>query len=310
MKKQEKLERYTRMYMEQNKNMSREEALEKAKTLIPYKQNNYLSIQDLKIKYDYPNMDGEYPDWLTPEQHYKVCKKVVTQKFKYDKFKWLYDEPQELMSELYIYTRVRLNKIHSLQQLELSMVNRCKNLLREAAKNTTQKRNEFEEGVPNEQYWERLNGQTYIAMSINEESFKEDDLPQEKETMMENKKSAEDNNEWLIKDTILSIKSEKERNILITVGYLKAGMDCLEEEFRDILKHNTVEQNKELYKIMLGIFTTSELDIQKELGNITGRQMRKLRETNNIKLEDILNVFTYNEPVENFQNFVGQLLVN
>lgn len=137
MKKQEKLEHYVQEFIKLGK--GKEEALIEAEKLIPYGQEDYLTLQQLKIKFNYPDMDGEYPEWLTADEHYKICRDVAKSQYDYSKFGWFCNK-NELISKLYIWSRIRLNKFNSINHLKVGLFNACKNILRDEITKETKKR--------------------------------------------------------------------------------------------------------------------------------------------------------------------------
>lgn len=225
MKKQEKVEEL----------MSRGVTEEEAWKLVEYGQDDYLTIEELKIKYNNPNMCNGYPDWLTETEHLKMCYKTVSDYYKPLHLNLFYT-PEELAHELYIYTKIKLNHFNSHQHLKVGMINRCRNLYRANNRRTTLQDTSDKVDETNTYKTKKRNKYilSYDALIENERSSTSE---YEKSTTFESTltKPNTNANKSEVLMTIREIKNKKIRNLLIVCAYILTDMYELKDDFNKVI---------------------------------------------------------------------------
>lgn len=282
MKKQEKIAKYVAMGLTQ----------EQAERLITYGQDDYLSLKELSIKYDNPKLlTGEYPHWLTPEDHYKMCQKVAVEKYDFKKFKG-FMEKEDLVIDLYIWSYIRLFKFKNVQVLKVALNNRVKNLLRDYITKETKKvktQDATKEQLKEFENFSRINGDSYIigsldnTLSVDEDSTYESIIPMDDEYNKSRLETVE---------TIRTLKNKQVRQILIICGYLLADLDELSDDFRDVLQNCSPKVRDNLKKLC-SIQLQYEQD---EMNNVKIKDRK--RRIKQITVTDIVKAFDLQEQLQ------------
>ena len=209
MKKCEKLDLY----------MSKGLTAEQAENLIKYNNDDFLSLDELRIKYNNPNLGKEYPEWLTPESHIKMCFKTAKDEYAPEKFGKV-EDAQDLAVRLYIWSLIRLNKFNSHSHLKVAMVRICKNFIRQHVKRT--------------KYW-GMSLDTPVNFKDSKIGTYEDFNGKEDKNFLVIENSEEDILEITeILNTIKSIKQKPIRDLLIVVGYLVAEIDAFYIDYKEL----------------------------------------------------------------------------
>lgn len=284
MKKQEKIAKY----------MAQGLTKEQAERLIPYGQNDYLTLEELAVKYNNPNLlTGEYPDWLTPEEHFRLCCVVAATKYEAKKFKWFYMSREDLEMDLYIYTVIRLPKIKNYAMLKTALCNRVKNILRDNVKKETfcvKTEDATEEQLQQFKFYNRINGDTYIAGSL--DNYIVDEYTGEFSNLIQS-----DNNSVHSKvetvEIIRSIKNKQVRQILIVCGYLLADLDELYIDYRQVLQSCSKRVKQNLHKLckkqlMYEDYKCGKIELEDD--------MKKLQQ---VTITDIIAAFDLKEQLSN-----------
>lgn len=228
MRKQEKLEMYV------SKGLTKEEAEE----LIAYNCEEILSIEQLRVKFNYPEMGKGYPNWITPEEHMKICFKTAKEQYSTEKFGELGTETvQDLAVKLYIYSAIRLNKISSPANLKTALINICKNYKRQNAKRKKMWSESLDTPVP-------------TKLTSTEEQFTKYDFLSTNEDVTDSEKE--------VVDCIRSIKNKEVRDVLVIAGYLLANINGLYTDYRYVLDtcNETIKQN--LLQLAESVFSNEE----------------------------------------------------
>lgn len=105
-------------------NLSKEEALRIATT-----DNILLSIKELRYKYDNMNIGKSYPEWLTPEEHLRMCYATIWKKYNSDFF-W-HNDCDDIAYDLFVYTSIHLHNYKDKYQLNGLLLCRLKNIIRD-----------------------------------------------------------------------------------------------------------------------------------------------------------------------------------
>lgn len=288
MKKNEKLAKY----------MAQGLTMEQAERLITYNQNDYLSLEELAIKYDNPHLlTGEYPDWITPEEHYKVCQSVA--KSQYDPLKFTYSgmDKEDLEMELYIWSTIRLFKFKNVLALRTGMINRIKNLLRQATKKEVEcipYNKATDEQKKASEKFDRVNGDPYTVGSLN----KEIQLNDKSTGTFEDVIGTNDTNliEADLINNIKQIKNKQVREIVIIAGYILGDLDILEKEFKQIVNSCSEQVRNNLKELCLKQLNYMDFKFKKQTGEIPKTRSRK-NDLKSITIQDIIIAMEYNEEL-------------
>lgn len=239
MRKQEKIAHYM------SKGLSREEA----EKLIPYGQEDYLTIEQLRIKFDNPDLGKKYPEWIQKEDHMKMCFKTAKDVWNVRDFGW-FCSPEELATKLYIWSSIRLNKFNSYAHLKTGLMNCVKNILRDEVTKETMKikdqyltESELKERYSTEWNKKRFDDGTYISSSLDQCAFMEHDSDG-RETLHSRIPDSTESQEELrsVVNQIRSIRNKQVKQFLIIGGFLLANINELEQDFKQII--NSVETSK------------------------------------------------------------------
>lgn len=316
MKKQEKIAKY----------MAKGLTKEQAEKLIPYGQNDYLTLEELAVKYDNPSLlSGEYPDWLTPEDHFRLCCVVAATKYDTKKFKWFYMSKEDLEIDLFIYTTIRLPKIKNYAMLKTALCNRVKNILRDNIQKETicvKEENATDEQLNQYKYFDRINGDKYIIGSL--DNYIVDENTGEFSDLVQSDYDESMATKLETIETIRNIKNKQVRQILVVCGYLLSDLDELYVDYRQVLQQCSKRVKQNLHKLCekqlmyedykVGKYKTTDtrrmrpitiadivaaFDLKEQLSNIC-------TDTTNInKLESVTKTFNKNKS----QNSLKQKLI-
>ena len=175
-------------------------------TRIATTDNEILTLDDLRYKYDDVCIGKDYPDWITPEEHLKMCYAVVWSR--YNKGFFWYNSCDDVAHDLFVYSLLHINKYSNKFQLNGLLLCRLKNLIRDYARTFN----------------------SHIMMSDLEGEY-EDDICSNKSPMSMCAYIRDDKDMAELVDTVLSIRNEKIKGILILCGYFVADI----QEFLPLL---------------------------------------------------------------------------
>lgn len=232
-----------------SKGLSREEA----EKLIPYGQEDYLTIEQLRIKFDNPDLGKKYPEWLQKEDHMKMCFKTAKDVWNSRDFGW-FCTPEELATKLYIWSSIRLNKFNSYPHLKTGLMNATKNILRDEVTKETMKikdeyltEEEFKERHSTTWNKKRYDDGTYISSSLDQCAFMEhnSDGRETLHSRIPDSIEAEEEQRSVI-NQIRSIRNKQVKQFLIVGGFLLANISELEVDFQDIINNSDVDTAKGL----------------------------------------------------------------
>lgn len=183
--------------------LDEKEALRIAKT-----DNILLSIEELRYKYDDMRIGTGYPDWITPEEHIKMCYATVWNKYYgSEKLSKNFYCCEDLVSDLYLYTLTRLHSYKGKLQLNGLLLCRLKNMVRDK----TQEANCFCESYD----WELDNvGFSHSGEKYNKYS----------KCLKYNYISTNTPDIVILLSTIASIKNDKVKGVLLLCGYFIANI--------------------------------------------------------------------------------------
>lgn len=247
---------------------------EKEATEIVKEDDMVLSVDDLRKKYDNPDLGKNYPEWLTPIDHYKICCATVRQMYNGNFAKIC--TPEELASNLYIMTSIKLNTYKNHKHLKAAIVTSAMRICRDSMRR--------------QKYW---SGQS-LDSKVNEESS---------QTIYEKvvaKDTEQEERDCL--NAVMSIKNREVREILILTGYIVGGINMFREEFINILTNSDLVDKNKLLEL---------LDKQAENDKIDRKKLDdksyKAKKTR-ITLKSILNVFNTELDLKSARLEIGEYL--
>lgn len=229
---------------------------EEAEKLIPYGQEDYLTIDELRIKFDYPEMGKSYPQWLEKEDHLKMCFKTAKETWNVRDFGW-FCTPDELATKLFIWSSIRLNKFNSYPHLKAGLRNCVKNILRDEVTRETMKikdsyLSDEELQIRNSTRWnkKRFDSGSYISTSLDQCLYNEY-ITEGEETLHTKIASSTEEQEELrsVINQIRSIKNKQVKQFLIVGGFLLANINELESDFNSVVEESTYEVKTQLINL-------------------------------------------------------------
>lgn len=199
-----------------------------------------LDINELRLKYDNPDMGKKYPDWLTPEEHLKMCYKTAGESF--NQMWSTICTVEELASMMFIQSSVKLNTYNSFKHLKVGLVKIGMTIFR-----NTMRRNA---------YWTSYSLDDYVPQSKSDQSNKSTYLSLMKTTSM-----AQQNREFVME--IMSIKNPEVRELLIVCGYIVANISELQTAFYDVIKNSKRIDLEKLQKVLDQLHKNDEINQQR-----------------------------------------------
>lgn len=202
-------------------NLSREEATKIATT-----DNILLSINELRYKYDNMEIGKNYPDWITPEEHLKMCYATVWKKFNKDYF-W-FNDCNDVAYDLFVYSSIHLHNYTDKYQLNGLLLCRLKNLVRDYSREqdcysqTYDWEDEVDEENKNTNY-----SKAYQCNAIS--TFTSDTFE--------------------LTSTINSIKNEKIKGILLVSGYFLANIQEFLDPLIDFYNNSSDIIKRKIYEV-------------------------------------------------------------
>ena len=187
-----------------------------------------LNVEDLRYKYDNPNLGKEYPKWLDKNIHINMCYKVAFTYFQKRVYDCIIYDAEDVAIELYIWSLIRLSSWDSYALLKCALVCRCKTMTRDIIEEMKYQKNiiSTEEKFSNE----------YIFNTV------------EHDYLVSNK-NVFDDLEFI--DTIKSIKDWKTQSILVFIGYFILDLDILFDMVVDIYVKSPSNVKNKIYDICM-----------------------------------------------------------
>lgn len=262
--KSQKIELYSKKY-----NIPEEEV-----NRILSEHEDLLTIDELKIKYDNPNI-GKLPEWLTEESLELIIWKTIHQYWSpvFDNH-WT---KEELYMEHQEYIRKKIGLFQNHNHIKGALVNRMITLAQEQTK-----RNKYFIGSLDEQLEpENNNGvcrYKYEAVASN--------------------KSSED---MLFINSIRELKNKQVKNLLIVTGYLLCDIDELRKDYLDVLRSSDPDICNSV-KLLAETIQNNEIIKQDRLDNkVTKGRCR------NISIKDIIKALKLNITLDGKQKVENTL---
>lgn len=235
-----------------------------------------LSIEDLRMKYDNPDLGKNYPDWLTPIDHYKICCATVRQMYNGNFAKIC--TPEELASNLYIMTSIKLNTYKNHKHLKAAIVTSAMRICRD--------------NMRRQKYW---SGQSLDDTYGENDNLTNYDRITARDTEKEEKECL---------NAVMSIKNREVREILVLTGYIVGGIDTFQNEFINILQNSDLIYRDKLEKLMTDMQNNDKIDREK-----FENKSYKAKKTR-ITLKSILSVFKTDLDLKSARLEIGEYLMS
>lgn len=237
---------------------------ERQATRIFKDSEDLLSIEELRMKYENTKLGIEYPEWLTPTDHLKICFKTAKDMYSVEKFGWFCEEP-ELANMLFIWSSLRLNKFDNHALLKCACVRACKNILRD-----------------------NVIRSKYVAGSM-DAIYNNGEYDYNLYNIMDGSDSKMDEIELLT--TINSLKNNVIRGLLIVCGYVIAGIDGFEIAYREFVATCDKTTQAELAKILDRVHKNEQIMRDKKAGKYVTEKVKKVTIKNVAKALGIQTCF-------------------
>lgn len=206
-------------------------------TRIVKESDDLLNIEELRMKYDYPDLGVAYPEWLTPIEHYKMC--CATVKSMYNSNYASICTPEEMASILYVKSSVKLKQIHTFQHLKVGLVTIAMNLYRD--------------NYRRQKYWSDKTLDTELETSDGSVMTCYDTI--------ESRDKDKEERDCLI--AVKSIKNREVREILILCGYIIGGLETFRADFMDIISNSELINRDAMIELLEKIRHNEDADVNK-----------------------------------------------
>lgn len=248
---------------------------EEEATRIVKSDNCLLSLEELRMKFDYPDLGKKYPDWLSPIDHYKMCCATVRQMYN-SNFERICS-PDEMASILYIKSSIKLNTIKSYKHLKTALVTMSMGICRD--------------GMRRQKYWSNKSLDDTVV---------EDKVPMY-ETIVA-KDNEQEEQECL--NAVLSIRNREVRELLIIAGFIIGRISYFEKEFMNIVNNSEFIDRTKLIEILEQVVKNDELEM-KRASNIKVKE-RKTK----ITMKSVLAAYKTDLDATSARQEIGDYLMS
>ena len=233
-----------------------------------------LTIEELRIKYDYPELGIKYPDWLTPLEHRKMCSTTVRQMFNQNFAK--FTTPEDMAGDLYVLTVVKLNQMKNHRMLKDFIVKQALNMYRNY--NVRQK------------YWASRTLDDNVSDSVevyNYDRLEYRDIEAEEVQCL---------------NAVKSIKNREVRELLILVGYIIGGISAFEPEFNKIVYNSDLVDRSKLLLLLEKLELNDEINRNKIDGKKSDMRKKK------VTFFDVVRVMKLDGDIKDIREKIGYYL--
>lgn len=233
-----------------------------------------LTIEELRIKYDYPELGIKYPDWLTPLEHRKMCSTTVRQMFNQNFAK--FTTPEDMAGDLYVLTVVKLNQMKNHRMLKDFIVKQALNMYRNY--NVRQK------------YWASRTLDDNVSDSVevyNYDRLEYRDIEAEEVQCL---------------SAVKSIKNREVRELLILVGYIIGGISAFETEFNKIVYNSDLVDRSKLLLLLEKLELNDEINRNKIDGKKSDMRKKK------VTFFDVVKVMRLDGDIKDIREKIGYYL--
>lgn len=207
-------------------------------TRIVKESDDLLNIEELRMKYDYPELGIKYPEWLTPIEHYKMC--CATVKSMYNSNYASICTPEEMASILYVKSSVKLKQIHTFQHLKVGLVTIAMNLYRDNSR-----RQKYWSDKTLDTELETKDGSVMTGYDVIVSRDKEDE---EMKCLL----------------SVKSIKNREVREILILCGFIIGGLESFRNDFIDIVSNSDLIKRDAMIELMEKVKHNEDAELEKQ----------------------------------------------
>lgn len=239
------------------------------------KENNYqLNIDELRAKFDYPELGKKYPEWLDPVDHYKMCCTTVRQMYNSNFARICTTE--ELAHTLFVNSTLKLNTLNTHQHLKSALVTMAMTICRD--------------GMRRQKYW---------SDSSLDDSFDENGNLTNYERIV-----AKDDDKEAIDclTAIMSIRNREVRELLILCGYIIGRIEAFREQFINIVNNSDFVNREALVELLEEIKHNDDVDVLRK--ETKGLKMKKTK----ITLKSVLDVYKTDLDVTEARLEIGEYL--
>ena len=251
--------------------LSEEEA-----TRIVKEDNVLLSIEELRVKFDNPDLGKEYPEWLTPLDHYKMCCATVRQMYNGNFAKIC--TPEELASTLYINSSIKLNTFKNHKHLKSGLVTMAMTICRD--------------NMRRQQYWSNQSLDTPCSEDEKISCY-------DKVVAKENEREARE-----CLNAVMSIKNREVREILILTGFIVGNIAEFGDEFQKIIQNSDLIDRTELVKLLEQLNDNDEIDRMKV------EKQKSIKRKVSITLKSILKIMKTDLDLNSARKEIGEYLTS
>ena len=238
--------------------------------------NMVLTVNELSMKFDNPSLGKEYPEWLDPIDHYKMCCATVRQM--YNSNFAMICTPEELASTLYINSSIKLNTFENHKHLKTGLITMAMTICRD--------------GMRRQKYWSDQSLDTVYNDDIGAVNY-------DRIVAKDNEREARE-----CLNAVLSIKNREVREILICAGYIVGGIDGFAQEFKHIVHTSDLINIEKLNQLLDDIKKDDEVGRDK-LDN-KANKTRRLK----LSLKSILNIFRTDLDLNTARLEIGEYLMS
>lgn len=236
--------------------------------------NMVLTVEELRMKFDNPDLGKCYPEWLTPIEHYKMCCATVRQMYN-GNFAQICT-PEELASTLFINTSIKLNTFKNHKHLKAGLVTNAMRICRD--------------NMRRQKYWSGQSLDDTVSSNSSQtvyDTIVAKDIEKEESDCL---------------NTVLSIKNREVREILILAGFIIGGINSFELEFKKILLNSDLIDRSKLIELLDTLDSNDKIDWKK-----LDDKKFKAKKTK-ITLKSILNVVNTDLDLKSARLEIGEYL--
>lgn len=269
--KTDKIALYSKKY-----NMSEEDVYR-----ILTEHEDILSFEELKIKYDNPNI-GKLPEWLSEEELSNMIWNTI-----HHYWSTIFEQrmtKEELFSEHQEYIRKKIGLYENHHHIKAALVKRMMTLANEYTR-----KGKYFVGSTDEVFDSDSNGTVRYKY----------ECPVYQETDVENS---------ILLNKIRNVKHEEVRNLLILTGYLICDIDELRKDYLKLLRSYDKDTRHSIRELEVIVLNNDQLD-RDRIDKISRKEKKK-----SLKIIDLIKATKFNEKIgvgvnESLEEFKSYLLV-
>lgn len=240
-----------------------------------------LTLDELKIKYDNPNI-GKLPEWLSEEELSNMIWNTI-----HHYWSQIFEQrmsKEELFSEHQEYIRKKIGLYENHHHIKAALVKRMMTLANEYTR-----KGKYYLGSTDEVFDSDNQGAVRYKYEI----------PVSQDTEIENS---------MLLNKIRGVKNKEVRNLLILTGYLICNIDDLRKDYLELLRSYDKDIQHNIKELEAVVLRNDQID-RDRIDQIKVKEKRK-----NLKITDLIKATKFNETVgagvnESLEEFKCYLLV-